>query len=211
MDSNSPYEHNSLDVQIAADTPTAGPSMGEGPSGLAETLVVLQGQAGCTAIAWVTGPSGLYAGVEGRRPRRKRLDRIKSVTLSGPIRAHERATDDELIELTLEPRPRFRSECPTGRPCPYVSCRHHLYIEVNPLTGSIQFPYGEVGIENVPYTCSLDAAFDGPMRLEDIGRVLNKTKERVRQIETKGLIAFEERGLSPSMLSSAIRDWLEDR
>ena len=35
-------------------------------------------------------------------------------------------------------RPTVRALCQGGeRPCPFVSCKHHLYLDVNPETGSM--------------------------------------------------------------------------
>lgn len=34
-------------------------------------------------------------------------------------------------------RPRTRGECRDGfRPCPFVACKYHLYLDINPETGS---------------------------------------------------------------------------
>src|SRR5690606_7767913 len=59
--------------------------------------------------------------------------------------AMKRLTKEELrIGALLYPersywRPTSRGECANvARPCPYVSCKYHLYIDVNPSTGSIK-------------------------------------------------------------------------
>ena len=58
--------------------------------------------------------------------------------------AMKRLTKEELrIGALLYPersywRPKTRGDCANvARPCPYVSCKYHLYIDVNPGTGSI--------------------------------------------------------------------------
>jgi hypothetical protein len=186
--------------------------MGEGPISLDQTLGTQAfGATGCFSLSNFTGASGFLALVELRRTRGRRLDRIRSRTLSGPIRLDERATDDELEDLSLEPRPATWAECATmPRPCPYVSCKHHLYIEVNPLTGSVQFPFGHMGIDEIPHTCSIDAALEGPLTLEEVGKLTSRTKERIRQIETRALVTMRSEGISPSMLDATMADWLED-
>lgn len=88
-------------------------------------------------------------------------------------------------------RPLERSECIGGeRPCPWASCRHHLYLDVKH-NGSIvvNFPWLEVA--EMAETCSLDAADRGAASLETVGRLMNLTRERARQIEEAGLAQME--------------------
>ena len=84
-------------------------------------------------------------------------------------------------------RPTRRSECIDGpRPCPWVSCRYHLAIDVNPKTRDFkvnQPRFPEASRE----TCVLDVASRGPLRLEVVGALMGVTRERVRQIEVKAL------------------------
>ena len=186
--------------------------MGEWPVNVGETMgAVFGASGGFDQRAW-SGPSGLYAGPEEGRTRRRRIEiRHRSLTLSGPIRLIERATEDELLDLALEPRPPSRGECrDLPRPCPYVSCKHHLLVEVNPVTGSVQFPFGALGIDEIPNTCSLDVAEqEGPLTLEEVGRLTSRTKERIRQLETKALVRMYSAGVSPSMICATMDDWLD--
>src|SRR5207248_4026222 len=50
--------------------------------------------------------------------------------------------DPDLQALMAEldaTRPRVRGDCAEGpRPCPYVSCKYNLYVDVNPRTGSVK-------------------------------------------------------------------------
>lgn len=73
------------------------------------------------------------------------------------------------------------------RPCPYVSCRHHLYLEVHPDNGSIKINWKNVEIEQMPDTCALDVADRGALTLRQVGRMFDLTRERIRQLETKGM------------------------
>lgn len=78
-------------------------------------------------------------------------------------------------------RPRTRGDCEGGeRPCPWVSCRHHLYLDVKD-TGAIQF--NAESFEEMSQTCALDVADEGPHTLEHVGGLLGVTRERARQIE----------------------------
>jgi len=83
-------------------------------------------------------------------------------------------------------RPLTRGEClGRPRPCPWVSCRHHLYLDANPerpqtlrVTAAAEEPWDLVE------SCSLDLADRGPLTLEATGVYLGVTRERVRQIES---------------------------
>lgn len=84
--------------------------------------------------------------------------------------------------------PLLRSECKDGpRPCPYVTCRYHLYLDVNPKTGNIKLNFPNAELEDLPGTCALDVADSGPQTLEVVGAYLNVTRERERQIEEQVL------------------------
>lgn len=83
-----------------------------------------------------------------------------------------------------ENRPKTRADCINGcRPCPYVACRHHLFLDVNEDSGSLRFNFPDKEIEDLQQTCSLDVADDGPKTLEHVGGLTNLTRERVRQVE----------------------------
>jgi len=81
-------------------------------------------------------------------------------------------------------RPRTRGECIDGpRPCPWVACRHHLYLDVNPVTGTIKLNRPELEVDQLDDSCSLDIADRGEHTLEAVGVLLNLTRERIRQVE----------------------------
>ena len=81
-------------------------------------------------------------------------------------------------------RPKTRAECEGGcRPCPFVSCKYHLYLDVNPKTGSVKLNFPDLEVEDMPETCVLDIADKGGLTLEETGDVLNLTRERIRQME----------------------------
>lgn len=102
----------------------------------------------------------------------------------------------ELLEA-LDPighieRPRTRGDCVNGaRPCPFVSCHHHLYLDVSPKTGAIKLNRPELGPEDMTESCALDVADRGGETLERVGAIMNLTRERIRQIEVKGLAKLE--------------------
>jgi hypothetical protein len=83
-----------------------------------------------------------------------------------------------------------RGECEDGyRPCPLVSCKYNLYLQVNPKTGTIAMQFPHLEPEEMPpeKSCVLDVAAEGSHSLDYIGTLLNMTRERVRQIEVKAL------------------------
>lgn len=90
-------------------------------------------------------------------------------------------------------RPQKRSECPSERPCPYVSCRHHLYLEITE-AGSIKFNFDDMPLEAMAETCALDVAENHRegIQLQKVGEYLNLTRERVRQIESEAKIKLAE-------------------
>ncbi len=107
-------------------------------------------------------------------------------------RSNRRDREDALLRaLDLEervPRPRTRAECANGvRPCPYVACRHHLYLEVSPETGTIKLNFPDLEVWELHQTCALDVAETGEHELASTGRLLNLTRERIRQIEAAAL------------------------
>lgn len=103
----------------------------------------------------------------------------------------EKADQDELEDLEEE-RPLTRGDCATApRPCPFVGCKHNLYLEVNQHTGSIQFNFPELELEELEETCALDVADRDGSTLERVGHVLNLTRERIRQIEVRGLVKLK--------------------
>lgn len=84
-------------------------------------------------------------------------------------------------------RPVTRADCVEGlRPCPYVGCRHNLFLEVEP-SGSIRFNFPGLDFDEIPHTCALDVAEAAGATLEEVGDAINVTRERVRQIEEKAV------------------------
>ena len=88
-------------------------------------------------------------------------------------------------------RPSTRAECRDApRPCPWVACKHHLYLDINPRTGSIKLNFPDLEPWELEHTCALDVADNGGLTLEEIGLITNLTRERVRQLEVRGLISL---------------------
>lgn len=89
-------------------------------------------------------------------------------------------------------KPKTRRDCKGfARPCPFVSCHHHLYVDVSPRTGAIKLNYPDLEVWELSESCSLDIADHGGTTLEDVGAIMNLTRERVRQVELKVLAKLE--------------------
>jgi hypothetical protein len=142
---------------------------------------------------------------EQRRSRRKREIRARTISV-------KRMTKRELeIGRMLYPetdyyKPRARGECVDGpRPCPYVSCQHHLYLDVSARTGAIKLNFPDLEVWEMNETCALDVADRGGTTLEDVGAIMNLTRERIRQVEVKALAKLE--ALRDMM---ALRDYIDE-
>jgi len=129
------------------------------------------------------------------RIRRTRSDRGIPRATSIPIKGVKLATFAAGTLVPSDPgirRPRTRSDCyGFARPCGFVGCRHHLYLEVNPETGTIKLNRPDLAPEELKESCSLDVAERGGLTLEEVGEITNLTRERVRQIEVGALIALK--------------------
>lgn len=142
---------------------------------------------------------------EQRRSRRKRDVRARTISV-------KRMTKRELeFGRLLYPetdywKPRTRAECAEGpRPCPFVSCKHHLYIDVSPRTGAIKLNFPDLEVWEMGESCALDVADRGGTTLEDVGAIMNLTRERIRQVEVKALAKLE--ALRDMM---ALRDFVDE-
>ncbi len=117
-----------------------------------------------------------------RRKRRKRGARSRTIRI-----AQLRRSAGELTAGHRE-LPTTRAECENGpRPCPHVTCKHHLYLDVSPTTGAIKLNFPDLEVWEMSMSCALDIADEGGVRLDDIGALLNITRERARQIESRAL------------------------
>lgn len=121
---------------------------------------------------------------------RKEMARdLRRRRLTGDVDPEESALIGE-VEST---RPKTRADCVnSARPCVFVSCKYNLYLDVNPETGSIKLNFPDKEIWELPYTCALDVAEKGGITLEEVGDIMNLTRERIRQVETRGLTKIKE-------------------
>lgn len=136
--------------------------------------------------------------LEEGAPLAMEADRRRSKTMSRKEMARELrrqrlqgTMDPEDLELLREltsSRPKTRADCVNSpRPCVFVSCKYNLYLDVNPETGSIKLNFPDKELFDLEYTCALDVAEKGGITLEEVGEIMNLTRERIRQVETRGL------------------------
>jgi hypothetical protein len=142
---------------------------------------------------------------EQRRSRRKREVRARTISV-------KRMTKRELeIGRLLYPehdyeKPKSREQCANGiRPCPFVSCKHHLFLDVSARTGAIKLNFPDLEVWEMTETCALDIADRGGTTLEEVGAIMNLTRERIRQVEVKALAKLD--ALQQMM---ALRDYIDE-
>ncbi len=138
--------------------------------------------------------------------RRRRRTRPRSKTI-----AMKRLTREELrVGAAMYPpvdiaRPSSRAECKEEmRPCPWVACKHHLYLDINPETGSIKINFPDLEPWELKHTCALDVAERGGITLEEVGEIMNLTRERIRQVEVRGLLKLKMGSPSPDELGAEL-------
>lgn len=123
----------------------------------------------------------------GSRPKAiKRSDLVEAV----------RAARKETAAITEHDirRPLTRGDCEGAvRPCPWVGCRHHLYLSVTD-AGALVISFPDLEPWELKDTCALDVAARGGLTLDEVGVISNLTRERIRQIETRGLLRLRRSG-----------------
>lgn len=157
------------------------------------------------ALALQTAPAESEVTREQRRSRRKREIRARTISVKRMTK-RELEIGRMLYPETDYPKPKMRSECvDASRPCPYVSCKHHLYLDVSARTGAIKLNFPDLEVWEMNETCALDVADRGGTTLEDVGAIMNLTRERIRQVEVKALAKLE--ALREMM---ALRDFVDE-
>lgn len=161
---------------------------------------------GALALAPEMGADDKPVTREQRRSRRKREVRARTISV-------KRMTKRELeLGRLLYPdvedvvKPKTRAECiGSERPCPFVSCKHHLYLDVSARTGAIKLNFPDLEVWEMNETCALDVADRGGTTLEEVGAIMNLTRERIRQVEVKGLAK-----LQALKDMNALRDYVDE-
>lgn len=91
------------------------------------------------------------------------------------------------------PRPRVRADCVVAcRPCPWVSCKYHLYLDVDPDTGAIKVNFPDREPWELNETCALDVADRGAQLFSAVAGLMNVTCQGARAIAARGLDELED-------------------
>ncbi len=121
---------------------------------------------------------------ECSRQRSRRKESVRPRTIS-----MQRVTQRQLKVWRAEApdgehaRPRTRGDCANvPRPCPFVGCRQNLYLDVQS-NGNLKLNRPDIEPGEMRFSCCLDLAELGGMTLEQLGVVMNMTRERARQVE----------------------------
>lgn len=139
-----------------------------------------------------------------RRRRRRTRPRSKTIAMKRLTREELRLGAAMYPPVDI-PRPSTRAECREEmRPCPWVACKHHLYLDINPETGSIKINFPDLEPWELQHTCALDVAERGGITLEEVGEIMNLTRERIRQVEVRGLLKLKMGSPSPDELGAEL-------
>ncbi len=144
-------------------------------------------------VAAADGSANDQGGTSAGRQGKRRSRTIAARKLSKVDFSDGLEIDEGLQAL----RPRTRGDCAKGpRPCPWVACKYHLYLDVSSKTGSIKLNFPDLEPWELQDSCVLDVADKGPVTLEDVGRIMNLTRERIRQLEQAASVRIKDTRLA---------------
>jgi hypothetical protein len=143
---------------------------------------------------------------EQRRSRRKRDIRARTISVKRMSKREIELGRLMYPDLDDVVKPTKREDCGQAqRPCPFVSCKHHLYLDVSARTGAIKVNFPDLEVWEMTESCAIDVADRGGTTLEEVGAIMNLTRERVRQVEVTGLAKLE--ALEDTF---ALRDYVDE-
>lgn len=150
-------------------------------------------------------------GAHRRAAPRARTLSIKRLSKRDLARGAMEYPEAEMAAYYAE-RPKTRGDCLAGginaaRPCPWVSCKQHLALDVNAATGSIKTNFPDTEVWEMKHTCALDVADAEGTTLEAVGEIMNLTRERIRQVETQGLAKLR---MMDTNVAAKLIDCLDD-
>lgn len=126
---------------------------------------------------------------------------------TGPLTQAELVEARRIRRERLPVLPASRAACAgVPRPCPFVSCRHHLYLD-RTHGGAVKllFPEREPWEMPAAWSCSLDVAERLEHRgasLPQIGRALNVSMARAGQIQDEALAKLRDHPDGPALLEA---------
>ncbi len=132
--------------------------------------------------------------------RNKRPYEVRAKTVRLHVLKKERRNTDEQAADTQPGamlRPRMRGDCIDGpRPCPWVGCRYHLYLDVTP-GGGIKFNRPDVApdeLEKMTATCALDVADRGEQTYYALPGLMNMTRPGAYKLALAALDKLKQSG-----------------
>lgn len=95
--------------------------------------------------------------------------------------------DSPLAAEMRRQRPTRRSECRGGqRPCPWVSCRYHLYLDVDQDNGAIKFNHPDKEPWELEHSCAMDIIEEldeeRHLKLGEIGKLFGVCDQRINEL-----------------------------
>ena len=150
------------------------------------------------------GGAGRTGGCRRRTSRRERVPRRGAAALRAGgerkgrphasrdlVRLRWAGEEDGALPSRTSRRPRTRGDCLPGganeaRPCPFVSCRWHLYLNASRDSRQIQLNRPTKFPEELTRSCVLDVTDEGEATLREVAEMFGLTRERIRQIEANG-------------------------
>lgn len=123
----------------------------------------------------------------------------------------EGSIDDAELLSSVE-RPKTRGDClRMPRPCPFVSCRHHLCLDVM-RDGSIRLNFPALEVWELRETCVLDIADRGPAKLHRASGALNITRQAVEAAVERALeVASKELATLLKTTDTEEAQWTDDQ
>lgn len=115
--------------------------------------------------------------------------------------------DIAILESAGVFRPRTFGECEPG-PCGYVSCRHHLKLDVDEITHVVRDNFPGVDVDEMDETCSLRVANavagnSETLTLEEVGERMNISMQWVQILERDAARKFRRRLELPGLWAPA--------
>jgi hypothetical protein len=83
-----------------------------------------------------------------------------------------------------------------------VSCRYHLFLDIDEETGEIRLNYPGKEIFELENTCSLDIAEQGGVPLPEVARILNVGQKAIRNLVVRSLAMVRERAMPLNLVDT---------
>ncbi len=153
-----------------------------------------------------------------RQQRQKRQVRSLRITSDTDLSDVKPFQDASLEEASFHHHmPKTYGECPKTGPCPWVRCRHHRYLDVDPKSGALRLNFPKLDVMELDEPCTLRLAERAAKQdrlesedvsgfsFEEIGGLLNCNAEAVRQTVIHGLKKVQRRNpeLAGAVLTGA--------